>query len=238
MSVNCIIVDDEPLARALLEDHISNTPGLTLVASCENALAADTFLKNNKIDLMFLDIELPLLKGNNFLKGLKVPPAVIITTAYREYAVEGYELDVVDYLLKPITFERFFNSVQKLDKHIPDKKDNSIFVSSGNKHIRILLTEILLIESFKDYITIHFEHSDNISVKYNISSFQKLLNDNFLRVHRSFIINKEKVTSFSKNSIWVGSVEIPIGDSFRKEWTAFSAYMLAKQNRNIGRKQE
>ncbi|WP_395048236.1 LytR/AlgR family response regulator transcription factor, partial [Flavobacterium sp.] len=164
MKYKCIIVDDEPLARELIASHLAHFESFEIIDSFENALKAYTFLESNDVDLIFLDIEMPLLKGNDFLKKLKNPPKVIFSTAYREYALEGYELNVVDYLLKPITFDRFFVSIEKFKQLQTSKKENKkviekhIFVSSGIKNIKIVFDEILYIESLKDYITIHLEN--------------------------------------------------------------------------------
>lgn len=231
MSINCLIVDDEPLARELLESHISRFSQLKLVASCANAIDAYQYLEKQQIDLMFLDIEMPLLKGNNFLKGLKDPPNVIITTAYREYALEGYELNIIDYLLKPIVFDRFFKAIEKFgSQQVSRKSDDFIFFQTGNRHIRLVLDEILFIESFKDYVTIHLDNSQDISVKYNISAFQNLLDDRFLRVHRSYIIHTGKITSFSKSEAWINSVQIPIGDSYKDSWKTFLDNLLKERS--------
>ncbi|MFH6963867.1 LytR/AlgR family response regulator transcription factor [Flavobacterium plurextorum] len=224
MKHKCIIVDDEPLARELIASHLTNFENFELIDSFENALKAYAFLENNVVDLIFLDIEMPLLKGNDFLKKLKNPPKVIFTTAYREYALEGYELNVIDYLLKPITFDRFFVSIEKFRQlQAPKKENNStsenyIFVTSGNKNIKIILDEILFIESLKDYITIHLENRKSYHIKQNISVFEKLLNSNFVRVHRSYIIQTKKLTSYSKNEIEIHSIQIPIGNSYKENW--------------------
>ncbi|MFV8344796.1 LytR/AlgR family response regulator transcription factor [Flavobacterium sp. ZB4P13] len=224
MKYKCIIVDDEPLARELIASHLSHFDNFELVASFENALKAYTFLESNTIDLLFLDIEMPLLKGNDFLKKLKNPPKVIFTTAYREYALEGYELNVIDYLLKPITFDRFFVSIEKFKQLQTPKtlektdNENHIFVSSGNRNIKIIFEEIFYIESLKDYITIHLENGKSHHLKQNISAFEKLLNSNFVRIHRSFIIQTKKLTAYSKNEVEINSVEIPIGSSYKETW--------------------
>jgi two-component system LytT family response regulator len=224
MKYKCIVVDDEPLARELITSHLVNFESFELINSFENALKAYTFLESNDVDLIFLDIEMPLLKGNDFLKKLKNPAKVIFTTAYREYAVEGYELNVIDYLLKPITFDRFFVSIEKFKQLQTPKKqeekvsEKHIFVSSGIKNIKIVFDEILYIESLKDYITIHLENKISYHLKFNISSFEKLLNDDFVRIHRSFIINVKKLRSYTKNEIEIDSIEIPIGNSYKENW--------------------
>jgi DNA-binding LytR/AlgR family response regulator len=224
MKHKCIIVDDEPLARELIESHLAHFDNFELVASFENALKAYAFLESNTIDLMFLDIEMPLLKGNDFLKKLKNPPKVIFTTAYREYALEGYELNVIDYLLKPITFDRFFVSIEKFKQlQIPKKEEktvteNHIFVSSGNRNIKIIFDEIFYIESLKDYITIHLENGKSHHLKQNISAFEKVLDSNFVRIHRSYIIQAKKLTAYSKNEVEINAIEIPIGSSYKETW--------------------
>lgn len=224
MKYKCIIVDDEPLARELIASHLTHFENFELIDSFENALKAYTFLETDTVDLIFLDIEMPLLKGNEFLKKLKNPPKVIFTTAYREYAIEGYELNVIDYLLKPITFDRFFVSIEKfkqlqpLKKEIKSDPENHIFVTSGSKNIKIVFDEILFIESLKDYITIHLENGKSHHIKQNISIFEKQLNFNFVRIHRSYIIHVKKLTAYSKNEVEINAVEIPIGNSYKENW--------------------
>jgi DNA-binding LytR/AlgR family response regulator len=224
MKYKCIIVDDEPLARELIASHLAHFDNFELVATFENALKAYAFLESNTIDLMFLDIEMPLLKGNDFLKKLKNPPKVIFTTAYREYAIEGYELNVIDYLLKPITFDRFFVSIEKFKQlQIPKApenltNENHIFVSSGSKNIKIVFDHILFVESLKDYITIHLENGKSHHLKQNISAFEKVLDSNFVRIHRSFIIQTKKLTAYSKNEVEINAIEIPIGSSYKEAW--------------------
>jgi DNA-binding LytR/AlgR family response regulator len=224
MKYKCIIVDDEPLARELITSHLAHFDNFELVDSFENALKAYAFLESNTIDLMFLDIEMPLLKGNDFLKKLKNPPKVIFTTAYREYAIEGYELNVIDYLLKPITFDRFFVSIEKFKQlQIPKApenltNENHIFVSSGSKNIKIVFDHILFVESLKDYITIHLENGKSHHLKQNISAFEKVLDSNFVRIHRSFIIQTKKLTAYSKNEVEINAIEIPIGSSYKEAW--------------------
>jgi two-component system, LytTR family, response regulator len=224
MKYNCIIIDDEPLARELIASHLSHFENFELIASFENALKAYTFLDANAVDLIFLDIEMPLLKGNDFLKKLKNPPKIIFTTAFREYAIEGYELNVIDYLLKPITLDRFFVSIEKFNQiktlKIIEKEtiDNHIFVSSGNKKIKIIFDDVLYVESLKDYITIHLENGISHHLKFNISAFEKLLNKDFVRLHRSFIIHFKKLTAYSKQEVEINTIVIPIGSSYKDVW--------------------
>jgi len=169
-----------------------------------------------------LDIEMPVLKGTDFLKNLVHKPKVIFTTAHREYAIESYELNVVDYLLKPIVFNRFFKAVEKfLDTQIVVKESTKtaelthIFVQSNKKNIKVNYDEILYIESIKDYIKIHTTDA-NLIIKHGISAFEDKLDDRFLRVHRSYIVNSQKVTAYTKQDIEIGDIEIPIGDLYKK----------------------
>ncbi len=230
--INCLVVDDEPLAIGLLEKHIQQFSQLNLVDKCWNAVQAFEVLKKESIDLIFLDIQMPGLTGIEFVKSLKNPPAVIFTTAYRDYAVESYELDVVDYLLKPITIDRFVKSVDKfLEKRggpstIPSSPvsddDPFMYVNTNRKHIKVVFSEILYIESIKDYIRIYLKDQD-ITTKYKISEFEELLPDLFLRVHRSFIVNTSKIDAFTTHNVEIDRKEIPIGISYKKEVMRFLA---------------
>ena len=228
MKVNCIIIDDEPLAAALIEAHVAKIPNLNIIATCTNALEGFEVLKTQSVDLIFLDIQMPLLTGIEFLKSLSNPPKVIFTTAYREYAIESYELEVVDYLLKPISFERFFKAINKFFKTIEYKASSAnepptfqestgfIYVNSNKKHHKILFPEILYIESIKDYIRIHLIDKAVVT-KDKISDFEQKLPINFLRTHRSYIVNADKITAYTVNDIEIGDLEIPIGISYKKQ---------------------
>lgn len=227
MKTKCIIIDDEPLAIALIEDHVSKFSNLEIVATCQNAIEGFEVLKSHQIDLIFLDIQMPMLTGIEFLKSLRNPPKVIFTTAYREYAIESYELDVIDYLLKPISFDRFFKAINKYFKIVETKSitviaesklDDStrhIYVNMNKKHHKILFADILYAESLKDYVRIHTLDA-TIITKDKISSFEKKLPSFFLRTHRSYIINSEKITAFTAQDIEIGDIEIPIGISYKK----------------------
>ncbi|WP_299158528.1 response regulator transcription factor [uncultured Tenacibaculum sp.] len=219
----CIIVDDEELARELIATHLSQLLDFEIIATCASAIEANRVLKNENIDLMFLDIEMPVLKGTDFLKNLAKKPKVIFTTAHREYAIESYELNVVDYLLKPIVFNRFFKAIEKfLDTQIVIKESGEkqlesthIFVQSNKKNIKILLNDILYIESIKDYIKIHTKKS-KLVIKHGISAFENKLDNRFIRVHRSYIINSQKITAYTKQDVEIDKIEIPIGDLYKK----------------------
>lgn len=234
--IKCLVVDDEPLAAGLIEKHIQQIPQLELVASCWNALKAFELLKKEQIDLIFLDIQMPVLNGIEFVKSLPNPPSIIFTTAYRDYAVESYELEVVDYLLKPITFTRFFKSINKYLSRLEQNQPNSsipvptnntpsdsedfIYVNTNRKYVKVLFQEVFYIESLKDYVRIHTENQ-RITTKDKISEFVEKLPNYFLRVHRSFIVNTQQIKAYTVNDIEIGDQEIPIGVSYKKEVMAF-----------------
>ncbi|MTI31971.1 LytR/AlgR family response regulator transcription factor [Xanthovirga aplysinae] len=216
----CMIVDDEELARELIATHLSHLDEFELIASCKNALEARTILQQKEVDLLFLDIEMPFLKGTEFFQSLSRKPKVIFTTAFRNYAVEGFELNAIDYLLKPILFDRF---IKAIDKFLESKKLNGIkqlnrkdhiFIQSHKKNIKLKLADILYVESLKDYIKISFPE-DNLIFKCGITAFEKMLDNRFLRVHRSFLVNMDKVSAFTKNDIEIEEKEIPIGESYK-----------------------
>lgn len=230
MKIKCLVVDDEPLAIKLLEKHIAKIETLEVVATCNNAIKAFEILNTQEIDLLFLDIKMPNLTGIDFLKTLKTPPKTIFTTAYRDYAIESYDLGVVDYLLKPITFERFLKSVNRFlkDKNELKKQSSQVdsedfmLIKSGNKHHKIIVNDILFIESLKDYIKIHTINNKRIVSKYRISEIESELKEkSFLRVHRSYIINTDKISAFTVNDIEVNSTEIPIGASYKEKVVSF-----------------
>ncbi|MEM1003051.1 MAG: LytTR family DNA-binding domain-containing protein [Bacteroidota bacterium] len=219
--IKCIVVDDEPLARSLLEGHIKEVPFLEHLGSFKNAVLAGDFLSRNQVDLIFLDIQMPMLTGIEFLKSITNPPQVIFTTAYREYAVESYELEVVDYLLKPITFSRFFKAVSKLNRTIVTNQEcttspDHLFVQINKKQVKVVLNDILYTESLKDYLKIHLK-DDTIVVKQPISSFAKSLpQDKFLQVHRSYLVALDKVTAYTQQDLEIGAIEIPIGGMYKE----------------------
>lgn len=221
--IKCIIVDDEPLARTLISGHILEVPYVECLGTFKNAVLASEFLSKHTVDLIFLDIQMPKLNGIDFLKSLKNPPKVIFTTAYREYAVESYELQVIDYLLKPITFSRFFQAINKLNRSTPEVevvKNNTpehIFVQANKKYIKIILENILYVESLKDYLKIHLR-TESILIKERISTFIRILPDQqFMQVHRSYIIAVNKVTAFTHRDIEIGNIEIPIGGLYKEQ---------------------
>ena len=213
-------MDDEELARELIEIYLARLDNFDLVASCGNALEARSVLQEQSIDLIFLDIEMPMLKGTDFFKSLHHPPKAIFTTAYRNYAVEGFELNAIDYLVKPIEFERFLTATDKFVEQAqltasatPIQKDY-IFIQSHKKNIKIVLDEVLYAESRKDYIHIYLQENE-VVFKSSMTAFEELLDGRFLRVHRSFLINTHKITAFTKHDIEIGEIEIPIGEYYK-----------------------
>lgn len=217
--INCLIVDDEPLAQDILEAYVLQANQLSLVKKCSTAFEAFEVLHSDKIDLMFLDIKMPALNGIDFLKSLKNPPAIIFTTAYAEYAVASYELEAVDYLLKPITKERFDKSLAKLFKLKPieltETKNYTYFKVSG-KLQKVLHQDLRYAQSIKDYIMLYTK-SGNLIVHMTMKYLCDLLpDDSFLRVQRSYLVNKTYVTAIGKNEVNLGDMEIPIGDSFKE----------------------
>ena len=228
--MTCIIVDDEPLARQGMEMNISGIASLQLLGSFSNALAANDFLRKEKVDLMFLDINMPELSGLDFLKSLKDAPLVIFTTAYPQYALDSYELDAIDYLVKPIRIERFLKAVNKAENHlkliqqngndntIEKIEDDYIFIKADRKYFKIYFKEILYIEGLKDYVVIYTEDS-KIITSMNVKTIGAQLPESiFARVSKSYIVNVMHITSFDNEIIYVQKNEIPLGQSFKDDF--------------------
>ncbi|WP_299680388.1 LytTR family DNA-binding domain-containing protein [uncultured Dokdonia sp.] len=231
MKIPCIIIDDEPLAIQVIQSHVAQIPDLQLIATFQNPVAAFELLKKETIALIFLDIEMPLLTGIDFAKELQGTPKIIFTTAYRNYAIESYELDVVDYLLKPISFTRFFKAINKYKSlsnlspvvDIPEKKEfvnDHIYVNANKKYIKVLFADILYVESVKDYIRIHTAE-ERVITKDTLSDFEAKLPALFLRIHRSYIVNTSKITAFTAVDVEIATKEIPIGASYKEHVLAF-----------------
>ena len=219
MSITCFIIDDEPLAIEVLKSHIEKIDRLEVAGTFQNAVRAFEELQSNPVDLLFLDIQMPGLTGIDFVKTLKHPPKVIFTTAYREYALEGYELDVVDYLLKPISFERFLKAVDKVYKRLGKTHTASKTAeeTTASYLFRIPLDEILYIESQRDYSIIVTE-SGEIQVRQNISFLEKRLEpEGFIRIHRSFIVSIKKIKSWSTTEIEVPGRKLSVGRTYKNE---------------------
>jgi DNA-binding LytR/AlgR family response regulator len=221
---NCIIVEDEPLAAEVVKDYIMQVPFLQLKGICTDALYAMDLLQKEKIDLVFLDIHLPKLKGLDFIKALQKPPQVIITSAYQEYALQGYELNVVDYLLKPIEFNRFLMAVNKLKERETGAvapaavtERAALFFNVSKKRVKVYIDDILFIESLKEYIRITTKDR-SILTKFQLGQIEEMLAKNgFLRIHRSFLVAKNKIDAFSATDVEIGGKLIPIGRSYKEQ---------------------
>ncbi len=235
MKLKCLIVDDEPLALDILENYIARLENVELVARCENAVEAFNYLKQKKVDILFLDIQMPKLTGIDFLKSINNPPHVIFTTAYREYALEGYELNALDYLLKPISFDRFLKAINKVYEINASQKQPTDLINSLNampisnydesfmylkedkKMVRILLKDILYIESLKDYVRVKTKQKEVIAYQKISYLEEKLPVERFIRIHRSFIIALDKIEVFSSTEVEVAGKTIPIGRNYKSE---------------------
>lgn len=225
--ISCIIVDDESIARDIIVSHLSKIDTIEVVATCKNAIEAFNILSSKTVDLIFLDINMPEISGIAFAKSINKDVKIIFTTAYRDYAVEGFDLQAVDYLLKPISFERLVKAVNRyFEVHnslkqtdvLPDETNTFIFVRADRKMIKIDFDSILYIESYSDYIKIHLDKQDTIITRETISAIEaKLPNNSFLRIHRSFIICLEKIQSFTNEHITINRKALPISRSYKKD---------------------
>lgn len=229
MKTKCLVIDDEPLARDLMRSHIEKLENFEICAECGDAMKALHELHNYKVDLMFMDIQMPQITGLEFLKTLKNPPKVIITTAFREYALEGFELDVVDYLLKPITFERFLKSVNKYYQATQEDVNSTqsvqittskaeeafIYVKENKKVVKLHLSDILYVEGLSEYVQIYTPNKKIITKTSMTNMSEKLPDDNFMRIHKSFIVSLSKIEAFTSSSIEVPGKELPIGRSYK-----------------------
>lgn len=217
--IKCIIVDDEPLALDVLESHIATFPQLQLVRRCRNALEAFDALHAEQIDLVFLDIQMPAISGIDFIRSLKLPPNVIFTTAYAEYAVTGFELEAIDYLLKPVTIERFTKSINKLLKlkQPPESetvKNYTYFKVAGNL-IKIMHSDLLVVKSVKDYLLLKTKQGNHLTYM-TMKNLETLLPAfMFARVHRSYLINRQAITLLGRQHLQVGDEQIPLGENYR-----------------------
>lgn len=222
--INCLVVDDEPLAREVIIKYIERLPELCLIQECENSIEALSALRIHKIDLIFLDIEMPEISGIGFLQSLKKVPGIIFTTAYRNYAVEAFELDVIDFLLKPISFERFIKAIDKYYQRaskpepiaLTESSQKTINVKADRKTYKIELQQILYFESLSDYVKIVCKKETLITHE-TLSGFEKLLrNDGFLRIHRSFLVAINKIESFDAESIYLTGKELPVSRTYKQ----------------------
>jgi DNA-binding LytR/AlgR family response regulator len=227
MNTRCIIVDDEPLAIKLIKSHVSKFDFIEVVAECKNAIHAVDILRRESIDLMFLDINMPKITGLEFLKSLSHPPYVIVTTAYREYALEGFDLDVIDYLLKPISFERFLKAINKFcerqeKRAIADTQEQTIqstkkfiYVQDGKTIYKIYIKDILYLEGYGEYVKIHTDQKTYLSRETMHEYETRLQKDQFIRTHKSFIVSIPRINAFTSSTVLIKGVEIPIGRTFK-----------------------
>jgi two-component system, LytTR family, response regulator len=221
--ITCLIVDDEPLAVQLLEDYIQQTDNLSLVQSCHNGMDALQLLKKQKADLVFLDINMPKLTGMELASLLPADQKIIFTTAYSEYAVQSYEKNAIDYLLKPISFERFMKAILKVENsmflkmaNVSDEVNEAfVFFKSGKAIQKISLEKILFIEGLKDYVTIQ-TIDETLVVYKRMKDLEESLPHNFMRVHNSYIINKNQIFKFEDNQVWIGQKQIPVSEKYRE----------------------
>lgn len=235
MNISCLIVDDEPLARNLLKEYVSKVPYLELKGTCANALEALDVLHRESVDFLLLDIQMPDITGTAFVKTLQQKPLVVFTTAYSEYALESYELDVVDYLLKPITFTRFLRAVDKVsqrllpaekpvaaDKHEGGEPQSSfIFVKDGTKLVKVRWEDIQYIEGLKDYVTIHTRDQKVVTLQRLKVLETQLPPGKFIRIHNSYIVALGAIDVIHKNDVQIGKVMLPVSDTYRKTFREF-----------------
>lgn len=228
MKIRCLLIDDEPPALKVLQSHMSQIGGLEVVGVCNNAVEAIDVLHRKTVDVLFVDIKMPKILGTDFLRSLSHPPKVIFVTAYRDYAVEGFELDAVDYLVKPVSFERFLKAVNRLkrsaDTASPEEQklyapnpDAFVYVRADRTMQKVVLNDILFIESWKDYVKFIFTPNKYLLVKQPIGAIESLLSGHkFLRVHRSYIVSLNKISGYSNTTVKLGATEIPIGRLYKQ----------------------
>lgn len=223
--INCVIIDDEPLAIQLLADFAEKTPYLRVAGKFEDPLQALTVLEAEKIDLLFLDIKMPDISGIDFYRSLPYKPEVIFTTAYSEYAIHGFELKAMDYLLKPVSFEKFITGCNRvkdyiLSKQLKEKKNDKdhFFINAAHKMYKVFYNDIIYLEGYKDYTKIHLEgQSSPLLVLHNLKYFEDILPAaRYTRIHRSYIVNLEKLQTISRKFISIGNLQLPVSDFYRE----------------------
>jgi DNA-binding LytR/AlgR family response regulator len=228
MKIRCIVIDDEPPALKILVSYISRISGLEIIAQCKNAIEALDALQKKQVDVIFLDIKMPEILGTKFLKNLSHPPKVIFVTAYRDYAVDGFELDAVDYLVKPVSFERFFKAITKLNRlmgqeSIPAIADNKptpegfVYIKVEKDMKKFFLDDIVYVEGWKDYVRVFLINNKVVAVRQSMSAMENLLSERlFLRVHRSYMVALNKITGYNGFSVQLDAKEIPIGRLYKQ----------------------
>ncbi len=232
--VNCILIDDEPLALQLLEGYIAKIPFMNLLGKFDSPMQAFDVLETKQVDLIFLDIKMPDITGIDFYKSLTTKPQVIFTTAYTEYAINGFELKAMDYLLKPISFEKFMNACLRVNSFVEQqtKKETSendfFFINVSHKMYKIFIDDIVYLEGYKDYTKLHLKNANNpLLVLHNLKYFEDMLDPKkFVRVHRSYIISLNKVTVASRKAVSIGAVEVPVSDNYREPFMTYITQYL------------
>jgi DNA-binding LytR/AlgR family response regulator len=227
MTINCIIIEDERPAMELMKDNVSKIPWLNLVGTCKSTFEANELLMKEKVDLIFSDVEMPIVSGIQFLKTLRYPPLIILTTAYEQYALEGYELEVIDYLLKPFSFDRFLKAVNKAQQQYMFRNDLArpeeegfLFVFSEYKEVKVFYKDIMYVEGLKDYVKIFLEgQKAPLLTRLNLKAMlAKLPQSGFCRVHNSYIVPFSRITSVQKTKVYLGKLELPVGNAFSGEF--------------------
>jgi len=220
MKIKALIIDDEPIARAILENYVEKDGRIELLTSCKNAQEAMTFLSQHEVDLIFLDIEMPKVNGLEMLGALINPPLVIFTTAYREYAVEGFELNAIDYLVKPFAFERFLKAISRVSERIQEKRGlqsaDFFFIKSDGKNIKIHYKDIVFVEAMNEYVRIHTNTQKIMAFQKMSYLEEKLPSQQFKRVHRSYIISLDKIEAIEGNQVFVAGQKIPVSRSYQE----------------------
>ena len=229
--ISCIAIDDEPLALRQIKGYIEKTPFLDLVATFESPLEALDFLNNNEVDLMFVDIQMPDLSGMDLVKSLEFKPSIVFTTAFSEYAVEGFKVDALDYLLKPLDYPSFLKSANKAQNHFKQLRSSQenldigsehLFIKSEYKIIRVEINKILYIEGMREYVRIHLEGSKPVMTLISMKKMeQKLPSGRFMRVHRSYIVNLDKITTIERSRIIFDSVYIPVSEQYKESFQKY-----------------
>ncbi len=224
MKTSCLIVDDEPLAIKVIASYVEKVPDLQVAGTAQNALEAFELLNKENIHLVFLDINMPTLSGLDLVKTLSNPPAIIFTTAHREYAVESYELEALDYLLKPVSFPRFMKAVNKYfatTKKPSESKDTlqvkEIIIRADRKNFIVPLNSILYFEGLKDYVKVYRQNEPTLITKATMSDFEKSLYPRFIRIHKSFLVASDKISAFSNDGIEIGDTELPVGRTYKNK---------------------
>lgn len=228
MKLQCLLIDDEPPALKVLSRYIADIGGMEIAGQCRNAIEAIEVLRTHRVDVIFLDIKMPRIVGTDFLKSLSHPPKVIFVTAYRDYAVDGFELDAVDYLVKPVSFERFLKAITKLNRLIGKEQpysDNTsttapdafVYLKVDRDMKKVFIDDILYIESWKDYVKIYLVNDQSLLVKQSITAMENLFSDQkFLRIHRSYIISIDNISGYNSTAVQLGKTEIPIGRFYKQ----------------------